>query len=92
LGKHLFYFIDYILFLKSKKNIPLNKNLEEAEDIMFVNQIELNQLYNDKNLLKTPWFSLIHENGLLKKWWDLMIKGDYELLKSDSDKIFDFTK
>lgn len=74
--------IDYILILKAKQNITVNSNPNEVKDYKFVTPEELNAMFQDKNLVFTPWFKLICETFLFK-WW-----GNLNNLKSyEDDKI-----
>ncbi|KAI5953027.1 IDI1 [Candida theae] len=60
--------IDYILILKTKNDITLNANHNEVKDYKYVSAEELNQMFEDKTLVFTPWFKLICKTFLFK-WW-----------------------
>ena len=76
--------IDYILFITADPTLKINEN--EVQDVKWVTQQELKQLFadaklaadgkeSDKEVLKyTPWFQLICE-GMLYEWWDALIEG-----------------
>lgn len=61
--------IDYILILKAKKTVTLDPSYNEVRDIKYVSKDELKEMFNDKDLVFTPWFKLICETSLFK-WWD----------------------
>ncbi|KAI8968372.1 isopentenyl pyrophosphate isomerase [Mycotypha africana] len=59
--------IDYILFIKA--DVDLNISPNEVRDVKYVTPEELKAMFNDKDVLITPWFKLICESFLFK-WWD----------------------
>ncbi|GMM28820.1 isopentenyl-diphosphate delta-isomerase [Martiniozyma asiatica (nom. inval.)] len=61
--------IDYILIIKAK--VGVNANLNEVRDWKYVSQENLKEMFQDKNLVFTPWFKLICENYLFQWWNDL---------------------
>jgi isopentenyl-diphosphate delta-isomerase len=67
--------IDYILLVKSKKEIKYDLNLNECKDVMFVTQKKVLEMFDDSSLLITPWFKLIVKN-LLFGWWDSLMKDE----------------
>lgn len=68
--------IDYILIIKAKARVNVNPN--EARDHRYVTQDELKAMFQDKNLVFTPWFRLICDSFLFG-WWDRLddLKEDY---------------
>lgn len=60
--------IDYILILKGK-NFTIDANLNEVKDYKYVTQDELKAMFEDTDLVFTPWFKLICQTFLFK-WWD----------------------
>lgn len=60
--------IDYILVIKTK-NVTIDANLNEVKDYKYVNRDQLKSMFNDDNLVFTPWFKLICQTFLFK-WWD----------------------
>lgn len=60
--------IDYILILKAKNNITIEASANEVKDYKFVDQAELKAMFEDKNLVFTPWFKLICQSFLFE-WW-----------------------
>lgn len=60
--------IDYILILKAKNDITINANYNEVKDYKYVSADELKVMFEDKNLVFTPWFKLICQTFLFK-WW-----------------------
>ncbi|XP_064188391.1 isopentenyl-diphosphate Delta-isomerase 1 [Anguilla rostrata] len=62
--------IDYILFMQ--KDVEVNPDPNEIKSHCYVTKEELKDMLRrakDKELLITPWFSLIAETFLFK-WWD----------------------
>lgn len=57
--------IDYVLFVTvpSKDKITLKPHPEEVDDVKWVTQSQLLDMFDDKTLLFSPWFRLI-----AKKW------------------------
>lgn len=60
--------IDYILILRTKDDITINANYNEVKDYKYVSADELKEMFNDENLVFTPWFKLICQTFLFK-WW-----------------------
>lgn len=60
--------IDYILVIKTK-NVTIDANLNEVRDYKYVNKDQLKSMFNDSDLVFTPWFKLICQTFLFK-WWD----------------------
>ncbi len=87
---HLFIFlspwgeheIDYILFITvpNKDQLTLNPNIDEADDIRWVTQTQLLDMFNDESLLFSPWFRIIAHRWMMTDarakankgggWWD----------------------
>ncbi|KAK9477251.1 NUDIX hydrolase domain-like protein [Lipomyces japonicus] len=61
--------IDYILFIKANPKVAANPN--EVKDVKYVSAEELKSMFEDKNLIFTPWFKLICESYLFEWWSDL---------------------
>ncbi|RCK59267.1 Isopentenyl-diphosphate Delta-isomerase [Candida viswanathii] len=61
--------IDYILILKTKNDITINANYNEVKDYKYVDAKELQEMFEDKDLVFTPWFKLICQSFLFK-WWN----------------------
>lgn len=59
--------IDYILIIRA--NARVHANLNEVRDYKYVSKTELKQMFEDPELVFTPWFKLICETYLFK-WWD----------------------
>lgn len=63
--------VDYILF--AQKDLPLQPNPEEVDEVKYVTPAGLKQLLSDASTspvpLVTPWFRLIC-NNFLYQWWD----------------------
>lgn len=74
--------IDYILILKTKNDITIDANYNEVRDFRWVSQDELKQMFDDENLVFTPWFKLICET-LLFQWWANLS----DLSQFEDDKI-----
>lgn len=80
--------IDYVLFITipSKDKLTVRPHPEEVDDIKWVTQSQLLEMFDDENLLFSPWFRLIakrwmigsgSDGGETKKrddegqgWWD----------------------
>ncbi|GMF08345.1 unnamed protein product [[Candida] boidinii] len=69
--------IDYILIIKSNPTLNINPN--EVGDYSYVSADELKEMFNNPDLLFTPWFKLICESYLFK-WWENL--DDVEKFKS----------
>jgi hypothetical protein len=68
--------IDYVLFLTipSKSTLTLSPHPEEVDDVKWVTQSQLLEMFNDKSLLFSPWFRLIVHKWMISKdgkegWW-----------------------
>lgn len=61
--------VDYIFIIQRKVNLNINPN--EVRDVKYVSADELKEMFNDKNLVFTPWFKLICQSFLFKWWADL---------------------
>jgi len=61
--------IDYILFVQ--KDVPLNINPNEVMDYKYVSKDDLQNLFQSKDVLVTPWFKLIVEN-FIYGWWNAL--------------------
>lgn len=74
--------IDYILILRAKNDITIDANYNEVKDFKYVDKEELQKMFEDPELVFTPWFKLICET-LLFEWW-----GNLDSLeKFEDDKI-----
>jgi len=73
--------IDYMLFvtIPNKSQLTLNPHPEEVDDVRWVTQSQLLEMFNDDTLLFSPWFRLIAQKWMMgnKKsstekggWWD----------------------
>ncbi len=77
--------IDYILFVTvaNKGQLTLNPNSDEADDIRWVTQSQLLDMFNDTSLLFSPWFRIIAHRWMMTDttpggkttsersgWWD----------------------
>lgn len=59
--------IDYILIIRA--NAKVNANPNEVRDYKYVSKDELKSMFENPDLVFTPWFKLICESYLFK-WWD----------------------
>ena len=59
--------IDYILFITipNKSQITLNPHPDEVDDIKWVTQSQLLDMFNDKKLLFSPWFRIIAQRWMI---------------------------
>lgn len=59
--------IDYVLFLTipSRSRITLNPHPEEVDDVKWVTQSELLDMFQDETLLFSPWFRIIAHKWLV---------------------------
>ncbi|GKT47465.1 isopentenyl-diphosphate delta-isomerase [Colletotrichum spaethianum] len=64
--------VDYILFIKAKVDLDINKN--EVQATQYVSADELKKLFQDPTLKFTPWFKLICES-MLFEWWQSLDNG-----------------
>jgi isopentenyl-diphosphate delta-isomerase len=64
--------VDYILFIKA--DVDLEPNMNEVRDTRYVTADALKSMFNDPQLLFTPWFKLICES-LLFEWWEHLDEG-----------------
>lgn len=77
--------IDYILFITvpNKDQLTLKPNSDEADEIRWVTQSQLLDMFNDTNLLFSPWFRIIAHRWMMthstaagtntdkgRGWWD----------------------
>ncbi|KAL0256206.1 isopentenyl-diphosphate delta-isomerase idi1 [Diplodia seriata] len=74
--------IDYILFIRPKKGVTLDVNVNEVRDTRYVSPEELRAMFEDKSLKFTPWFKLICES-MLFDWWK-HLDGGLEKFKEES--------
>ncbi|ODV86178.1 hypothetical protein CANARDRAFT_197247 [[Candida] arabinofermentans NRRL YB-2248] len=70
--------IDYILIIKANPSVNVNPN--EVKDYKYVSAEKLKEMFEDPELVFTPWFKLICESYLFK-WWDHI--DSLEEFKSD---------
>lgn len=65
--------IDYVLFftVPNKSAITLKPHKDEVDDVKWVSPEKLNEMFNDKSLLFSPWFRLICKKWILGPdgWW-----------------------
>lgn len=61
--------IDYILIGKVPNSLTIDANYNEVRDFKWVSQAELEQMFQDLNLVFTPWFKLICQKFLFQ-WWN----------------------
>ncbi|GMI40143.1 hypothetical protein TrCOL_g8493 [Triparma columacea] len=83
--------IDYILFSRQQGDVPLTLNPEEVGEVMWVDQAKLRSMFEEKDLLWSPWFQGIMK---LKGWefWDnldAIIEGKSEGCKDTEIHYFD---
>jgi len=64
--------IDYILFIKARVDLDVNRN--EVRDTQYVAPAELRALFEDPRLKFTPWFKLIC-HSMLFEWWEHLDSG-----------------
>ena len=59
--------IDYILFVTvpSKDELILNPNCDEVDDVRWVTQSKLLEMFDDTTLLFSPWFRIIANRWLI---------------------------
>jgi len=69
--------IDYVLFVTvpSKDSITLKPHPDEVDDVCWVSQSKLLEMFADKDLLFSPWFRLITNRWMIGGgdkggWWD----------------------
>jgi hypothetical protein len=68
--------IDYVLFLTvpNKESLTLSPHPEEVDDVKWVTQSQLLEMFKDKSLLFSPWFRLIVHKWMVGQtgkegWW-----------------------
>ena len=64
--------VDYILFIKADVDHKANPN--EVQDTRYVSQEDLKNMFEDDDLIFTPWFKLICKT-MLFEWWDHIDDG-----------------
>lgn len=71
--------VDYILFLKTDKHVPIQAEPDEVSDHKYVSMQELRDMMKDPELLWSPWFLGIMERGGWDWWADLegSLEGKY---------------
>lgn len=68
--------IDYMLCITipDKGKLTLQPHPEEVDDIRWVSQSQLLEMFSDSSLLFSPWFRIIAQRWLMDKstggWWD----------------------
>lgn len=70
--------IDYVLFITipSKDSLTLKLHPDEVDDVCWVTQSKLLEMFADKDLLFSPWFRLITKRWMIGGengkggWWD----------------------
>jgi len=66
--------IDYVLFatVPCKDSITINPRPDEVDDVCWVTQSKLLEMFADKDLLFSPWFRIIANRWMISKggWWD----------------------
>ena len=72
--------IDYVLFITipSKDKLTLKPHPDEVDDVKWVTQSQLLEMFDDKSLLFSPWFRLITKKWMIGGsdgkegggWWD----------------------
>ena len=75
--------IDYVLFITvpSKDSVTLKPHPDEVDDVMWVSQAKLLEMFDDKTLLFSPWFRIITNRWVIGStdsktgektvgWWD----------------------
>jgi len=63
--------VDYILFLKVDKEVPIVPTPDEVSDYKYVSMQELKDMMKEPGLLWSPWFCGIMERGGWDWWADL---------------------
>mmetsp|Transcript_8618 Transcript_8618/g.9878 ORF Transcript_8618/g.9878 Transcript_8618/m.9878 type:complete len:752 (+) Transcript_8618:87-2342(+) len=65
--------IDYVLFytIDNKSAITMKPHPDEVDDVKWVTQEDLQEMFQDKSLLLSPWFRLIVQRWALGSngWW-----------------------
>lgn len=69
--------IDYILILRAK-NITIDANLNEVKDYKYVSEESLREMFEQKDLVFTPWFKLICQTFLFDWWKNLENLSEYK--------------
>ena len=68
--------IDYVLFatVPSKDLITLKPHPDEVDNVCWVTQSKLQEMFADKDLLFSPWFRIIANRWMMggedDGWWD----------------------
>lgn len=66
----------------SNFDAPIKPNPEEVAEIRFVTQSELENMFADKKLKFSPWFTLFSSFNWLDLWWN-----NLEKLESHKDPV-----
>jgi len=71
--------IDYVLFftVPNKSDLTIKPHPDEVDDYAWVSQEKLNEMFDDENLLFSPWFRLIWKKWGLgpNGWWKNLDKA-----------------
>ena len=79
--------LDYILIIK--KDVALNLNENEVNDVKYCNPVDLFAMVNDEKILISPWFRILYGSGLINEWWsnlDEIFNKQYQI----EEQIRDF--
>ena len=63
--------VDYILFLQSQRDVPVDANPDEVSDYKYVSIDELRDMLKDPTLIWSPWFRGMLDRGIFDWWADL---------------------
>eukprot|EP00977_Amphora_coffeiformis_P023596 scaffold13742_cov157-Amphora_coffeaeformis.AAC.3 len=63
--------VDYVLFLQSQEDVPVNVNPDEVGDCKYVSIEELKEMLKDPTLIWSPWFRGMMDRGIFDWWGDL---------------------
>ncbi len=80
--------LDHVVFIK--RDVDLHPNLDEVEDVRFVNQQSLQEFIikaEEQGLLITPWFKYIYAT-FLSKWWKHLSEDTSSLAALKDEKIW----
>lgn len=73
--------VDYILFIQA--DVDLNINPNEVRDARYVSPDELKQMFEQSELIFTPWFKLIC-NSMLFEWWSQLGSPSLDKYKGET--------
>ena len=78
--------VDYVLFLQSQADVPIEANPDEVGDFKYVTIQELKDMMQDPTLIWSPWFRGMMDRGIFDWWNDLegSLAGKY----TNEDVVF----